>query len=240
MKPKGAQVALLGGGRCSLDGRAHGGHLPHRGGLGHLYTVVACSPTRMEALEGDRLASLYLVALACGLRQGEAIGQHWEHVDLEGSGTLRVVSQETPDGEGPPKTKASKRTVLLPEVCVTALERWRRRQLEERLALGPAYEDNGLVWPDEAGRPLKHRNLRRHFHKVREQAGIRHVRFHDLRHSAATLLLAQGVPPRTIMAVLGHTDPQMFLRYSHVSEELAREAADAADRIFGGQGGGRK
>ncbi|MDP8961512.1 MAG: tyrosine-type recombinase/integrase [Actinomycetota bacterium] len=190
----------------------------------------------LEALEGDRLASLYLVALSCGVRQGEAIGLKWDRVDLDRP-AMHIVEQQTPYGPGPPK--ARRRTVLLPGVCVTALERWRRRQLEERLRLGPAYEDWGLVWPDKRGRPLVDSTLRRHFHRIREKAGLRHVRFHDMRHSAASLLLAQGVPARVVMEVLGHSAAAMFLRYSHVSRELAEEAAQAMDDLFGGRDGGR-
>lgn len=192
----------------------------------------------LAVLEGDRLQSLYTVALACGVRQSEAIGLRWDKVDLEDRSML-IDWQWTQLGEGPPKAKGSRRLVALPDVCMIALRAHRTRLLEERLQVGGGWEENGLVWPDELGRPLKHRNLRRHFHRAREAADLRHVRFHDLRHSAATLLLAQGVPAAVVMSVMGHTDPRMFLHYSKVSEELRRDAADAVDRAFSGRPGGR-
>lgn len=191
----------------------------------------------LDAVAGHRLASLYAVALAVGLRESEAIGLRWSDVDLD-AGTLAVTRQRkrTPSGEvyeGKPKTRASARQMRLPDFAVQALRRHRREQAEERLQLGADWEDNDYVWPSKVGTALGHRNLLRHLYRLCEEAGIRRVSFHTLRHSAATLMLAQGVPERVIMDVLGHSTLAMIVRYQHVNDALRDQAADAMDRALG-------
>lgn len=184
---------------------------------------------------GHRLESLYRVALSLGLRQGECIGLRWEDVDLE-AGTISVVRQITRTNtgkivEGDPKTPRSRRTLRLPQVCIDALKAHRIRQNAERLA-AYRWEDHGLVWPSKVGTPISARNLLRHLHGTCDAAGLPRVSFHSLRHSAATFLLAQDVPDRIIMDVLGHTDARQLSRYAHVTDSLRQDAADAMDRTF--------
>jgi site-specific recombinase XerD len=105
------------------------------------------------------------------------------------------------------------------------------RQEAER-AEAIVWTDRDLVWPSETGTPLSPSNLRRLLNRQCELAGIRQVTFHTLRHSAATLLLAQGVPSAVILDVLGHQDVRMLRRYQHVTDSLRQEAADAIDRTF--------
>ena len=130
----------------------------------------------------------------------------------------------------PPKTTKSRRTIPLPAVVIQALRRHRTHQLEERLRLGQKWDDHGLVFTGELGQPLYGPNVTRRFQGILEAAGLPHMRFHDLRHSCASLLLAQGVPLSTIQEVLGHSS-YAFTRdvYAHLSEELKRDAASAMD-----------
>lgn len=202
--------------------------------------IVPLDPAEARALlasvSGHRLSSLYTVAIAVGVREGEAIGLRWDAVDLS-AGTLTVTRQRTRTNRGKaldrkPKS-GSGRTIALPDVCVQALLEHRKRQAGERLRLGPAWKDHGLVWPSEVGTPLGARNLLRHLHGSCERAGIRRVSFHALRHSAASFLLAQGVAETVIMDVLGHSSRAMLARYAHVTDGLRREAADAMDRVLG-------
>ena len=128
----------------------------------------------------------------------------------------------------------SRRGLALPEAVVRALRAHRSRQLEERLASGAAWQDLGLVFTTYDGRPLQATHvLTGSFHRIRGKAGIDRLRFHDLRHSAATLLLAQGVPQRVVMEQLGHSTLAMTQRYTHVVPQLMNDAAAAMDRALG-------
>jgi integrase len=188
--------------------------------------------------EGHRYHSLYLTAVACGLRRGEVLGLRWQDVDLDAR-RLQVRQQvTTPGGNGHPqvgplKTRSSRRTVAIPHVVADALRERRQQWLAERMAAGELWQETDLIWSTEVGTPVYPRNLVRHLHGACEAAGIRRISFHTLRHSAATLLLAQGVPERVLMDVLGHTTTQMTARYAQVVDDLRGDAADAADRVFG-------
>jgi integrase len=123
----------------------------------------------------------------------------------------------------------------MPAVVVNALKSHRTRQLEERMAAGSAWEDSGLVFTSPIGTPLDPRNVTREFHALLGSAKLPAVRFHDLRHTAATLLLAQGVDPRTIMETLGHSQISLTLNtYSHVLPALQAEAAKKIDAVLRG------
>jgi integrase len=132
-----------------------------------------------------------------------------------------------------PKSARSRRTIRMPQIVITALKAHRKRQLEERMALGNAWQDSGLVFTSPIGTPMEPRNMTREFHKMLKDADVPRVRFHDLRHTAATLLLAQGVDPRTIMETLGHSQISLTLNtYSHVLPALQAEAAAKLDAIL--------
>ncbi len=191
----------------------------------------------LDAARGDRLEASYSVAIPLGLRQGEIIGLRWSDVDFDAK-RLHVRSQlQWVRGKGfvlsEPKWH-SKRALALPEITLRALRAHRVRQAEERLRAGTTWQDHGLVFTTEIGTPISATNLlKRSFKPILARAGItKHVRFHDLRHSAATLLLAQGIPLKVVAGVLGHSTTRVTERYAAIVPELAQEAAAAMDRAL--------
>jgi integrase len=190
----------------------------------------------LAAVRGDRLEALYGVVLALGLRQGEALGLRWEDVDLEGRRLIVANALQRVDGKlalVPPKTRRSRRTIELPAIAVTALRAHKIRQVEERLLAGGRWRDTGFVFTSTIGTPLAGPNVTKRFQRLLAAADLPRLRFHDLRHSCATLLLVQGVPARVIMEILGHSSISLTMNtYSHVMPSLKREAADAMDRVF--------
>ena len=133
-----------------------------------------------------------------------------------------------------PKTASGRRLVVLPRLAANALKAHRRRQAELRLRMGPAFEDLDLVFPNAVGRPLERQNLmRRSFKPLLAKAGLPDIPFHGLRHSAATLLLSEGVHQRIVQERLGHSSSAITQDlYSHVAPSLQEDAADKIDRLF--------
>jgi len=192
--------------------------------------------TFLHSLKGDRLEALYSVALTMGLRQGEALGLRWQDVDLE-LGYLRVSKQlQRIDGRlqlVEPKTTRSRRSLAMPALIVAGLREHRTRQEAERRLAGARWADAGFVFTTSSGKPLDGTAISKQFHHHLETAGLAQRRFHDLRHSCATLLLVQGVSPRVVMEVLGHSQIGLTMNtYSHVIPELRREAANRMDHLL--------
>jgi integrase len=190
----------------------------------------------LDAVRGDRLEALYSVGLALGLRQGEILGLRWADVDLEG-GTIRVTQAlQRVNGRldfVEPKSLSSRRTIPMPATVARALRAHRPWQLEERLAAGARWRESDLVFTTSLGTPLDSRNITRRFQVALERAGLPRLRFHDLRHTAASLMLAQGVPARVVMETLGHSQISLTMNtYSHVVPALQREAADRMEAIL--------
>lgn len=190
----------------------------------------------LAAMKGDRLEALYSVALTMGLRQGEALGLCWKEVDLD-MGYLRVSKQlQRFGGETrlvEPKTTRSRRTLALPASIARALKEHRDRQLEERSAAGDKWTETGLVFTTSKGQSIDATKISKDFHRHLDRAGLAQRRFHDLRHSCATLQLVQGVSPRVVMEVLGHSQISLTMNtYTHVLPELRRQAADRIDELL--------
>jgi integrase len=181
--------------------------------------------------EGDRLQVLLLLALNTGMREGEVLGLTWRAVDLD-AGTVSVVASLGPTKAGlalgTPKTKSSQRTIAIDGRVVAALRRRRTAQLEERLAAGPAWQEHDLVFATKAGGPIWARVLLRDwFRPLLRRAGLpTAVRFHDLRHTFASIALARGIHPKIVQEMLGHSTIAVTLDiYSHVAPGLQRDAA---------------
>jgi integrase len=184
----------------------------------------------LKAVRGDRLEALYVLAITTGMRQGELLGLRWQDVDLERR-QLQLVRQL--------KTRQSRRAVVLPQLAATALVDHRVRQAAEREQQGVLWEDHGLVFPNTVGRPLNPHNLRqRSFFPLLARADLPRIRFHDLRHSCATLLLSEGVHPKIVSDLLGHSQIGITLDlYSHVTATMQAVAAEAMGRLLGDQDG---
>lgn len=190
----------------------------------------------LEAINGERLEALFTTAIALAYRQGEALGLQWADVDLEaGTLTIRQALQRV-DGKLRliPTKKDKVHTVRLPAITVSALAAHRLRQDQERLLAGSAWHEKGFVFTSSIGTPVDARGVIRCFHAIlRRHPELPRIRFHDLRHSAATLLLAQGVSPKYISDLLGHSQVSFTMQtYAHVLPHVQREAASKMDEIL--------
>lgn len=195
----------------------------------------------LEAAKGTPLHMPILLAVATRMRRGEILALRWQDVDLD-AGTISVCRslEQTKAGLSfkEPKTARSRRVVVLPTFAVEALRRHRVQQVEHRLQFGPAYQDHGLVCALDHGAPAAYR-LSSDWPALLEKAGLPHVRFHDLRHSHATMLLAQGVHPKIVSERLGHSAIGITLdTYSHVLPAMQQEAAAKLDSLFKATGNG--
>ncbi len=171
-----------------------------------------------------------------GLRLGESLGLRWSDINFEdGSLSVRIALQRV-DGTlqlVEPKSASSRRTIALPQIALEALRAHRTRQLEERLLAGEQWRESGLVFTTSDGKPLDARNVFRGFQRLLIRTGLPHLRLHDLRHACATLLIAQGVRPRVVMEILGHSQISLTMNtYGHVTHALQRDAAARVDAVF--------
>lgn len=190
----------------------------------------------LDAARGRRNAARWSVALALGLRQGEALGLQWEYVDLE-AGTIRARWGLTRvDGElvlRDVKSRAGRRTIKLPATLLAEMKAHRAAQNAERLAAGSHYDDQGFVFAKEDGRPTSPTTDWNQWKALLAAAGVSDRRLHDARHTAATLMLAQGVPPRVAMEILGHSRITVTSKYQHVLDEMHDDAAAKMEGLWG-------
>ena len=179
---------------------------------------------------------LVYVAVMTGLRMGELLGLRWRDVDLDaGRISVRQTCQWLPKRGfifRQPKTYRSARPVSVADRVVERLRRQRLMQAEERLAAGSAYDNNDLVFANAVGKPIHPNRLREAWARIGVQAGLR-LRFHDLRHIHASLLLQQGVHPKVVSERLGHSTVAVTLDiYSHVVPSLQVEAASQLEELL--------
>lgn len=189
----------------------------------------------LEHIKSDRYAVAWELALA-GLRRGEISGLRWEDVDLKAntiSITRNRVAFAKTISEGSPKSRASRRKLPLPEHLAATFRSVKAIQAQDRLRLGEAYEASGYVVVDEAGRPLTPNLLTWRWGKMLEDAGVRHIRLHDARHTRGTLMhLLDGVPVAVIAAWLGHASAAFTLStYVHSQPEALEAAAQSFARV---------
>ncbi|MGO9028636.1 MAG: tyrosine-type recombinase/integrase [Acidimicrobiales bacterium] len=185
----------------------------------------------LKSVRGYRLEALYITLLYLGLRSGEALGLRWSSVDLA-AGTLTVQRALRRERNklfiGEVKTATSRRSVNLPEPVVKSLRRHKSRQAKERRIAGSSWTDMDLVFPNEVGTPIDPSNFRRDFNAACERAGLGHWHPHELRHSAASLMLAQNVPLEVVADILGHSSIRMTADvYGHIRSPQREAAAKA-------------
>jgi integrase len=203
----------------------------------------------MTGVAGHRLEAVFVTMLGTGLRRGEALALKWSDVDLT-KATLTVARQlrredgpinpETGKHEGgslvliDPKTEKSRRQVDLPSFVVTALRAHKARQAAERLKVGASWQESGYVFTSGIGTALDPRNVSRQFSDVAARVGLGTWHIHELRHSAASLMIAQGQPIEVVSAVLGHSSIRMTVdTYTHIAPSGRKAAAAAMDEVLG-------
>ena len=199
----------------------------------------------LSAEETAPLRPLLALAVATGMRQGELFALRWSDVDLRAAHLVvrRALVRAAAGGAefAEPKTAGSTRRVELSTTAVDALrEQWRRQQEDKRRASNRAWRDLDLVFTNRFGSPLNPQNtVQRQFYPLLEKLGLPKIRFHDLRHTAATLLLAAGVHPKIVSEMLGHSDTGITLDlYSHVIPGLHQRAAAAFDDLLAAEADG--
>jgi integrase len=202
----------------------------------------------LDSIGGERLYALFHLAAYCGLRRSELAGLGWADVDLTRR-RLHIREAQVDNALDSTKSDDSDRQVAMDEGTAALLAAWRKTQLAERLAWGPAWTDTGRVFTREDGNALRPgwisqrfgalaeragapprpgRGAARNAPKPLERAGLPPIRFHDLRHGTATMMLAAGQPPRVISDVLGHATVAFTMDvYTEVAEALADAAAEA-------------
>ena len=190
----------------------------------------------LKSLENDRWSAIYYLACT-GMRKGEILGLPLKALDLDKGYLMVIQTLQYLPGEGtlvlPPKTDKSKRLIRLPEFIKEALRAHLTRR--ETLSQGPLWKEQGFVFTTDIGTPVSPRNLVRHFKVKLQRAGLPDIRFHDLRHTVASLLLAEkNVHPKFVSELLGHSSVTVTLnRYTHVINPMNTVVADSLDEIMG-------
>ena len=187
----------------------------------------------------DRLFPLWLVAASTGARRGELLALRWSDMSfspprMEISRTLTSIAYRLSFSE--PKTKRSRRSVPLDAQTASVLRSWKAVQAEEKMALGAAYSDQGLVFANPMGEPIHPDRMTQMFSAHVRKAGLPRISLHGLRHSHASILLRAGVHPKVVQQRLGHSTVALTLdTYSHLIPAMEEEAAElGAALVFGG------
>lgn len=173
----------------------------------------------LAVIREERLFALYLCAVVLGMRRGELLGLAWSAVDLDAGRltvrqTLTVVNGRLSFQR--PKTRTSRGVMPLPGVVVEALRAHRERQEKEQVDAGREWADSGLVFTTPAGRPIPPATLGKQWRDLRDRVGLGGLRFHDLRHTCVSLLLALGVPSHVVREIAGHSDIKVTMTvYAH-------------------------
>ena len=209
----------------------------------HRSPVVVWSPEQLReflsSIRDDRLYALFHVVALTGMRRGEVCGLRWEDVDFD-SRVVRVRQQVVQLAGrchiGPPKTKSGTRTIALDRGTAEVLRAHRCRQNLERDRWGDAWVDSGLVFTREDGTLLLPNHVTYHFRALVQRAGLPIIRFHGLRHTAASVALAAGVAMKTVSDRLGHSSTAITADlYTHVSPAVAQDAADRIAEVIAGR-----
>ena len=191
----------------------------------------------LEAAHGHRLEALLTVAVTTGMRRGELLGLRWQDIDFTNRSLyIRRTANYYPGFghvENEPKTLRSRRKVVLPQFVIETLKRHRVTQDELRQKVGSAWHDYDLVFCNTLGSYQETQYLGDLLRALLKEAGLPPIRFHDLRHSAATIMLSMGVHPKVVQELLGHSNISMTMdTYSHVLPSMQQEAMDRLNDLF--------
>jgi integrase len=197
----------------------------------------------LEVAKSEREYTVYVLFLTYGLRLGEATGLRWSDIDFDNNILhIRQQLRRLKGGvihQGPPKTQSSKRSSPLLAAVAASLRQYRATQAQARSAWeaeGNTWEnlegDEAAIFTTKTGRPIHHTEIRRVFYRLCDQNGIRHIKLHDLRHTATTLLENLGIPPKDVQAILGHGDLRTTRIYEHSDIEAKRRALEVLEGQF--------
>jgi integrase len=198
--------------------------------------MISKSTHLLLVARGDRNEVLYHLAVVTGMRQSELLALKWSDLDWQKQ-TLRIQRQlKRGDHQNgyftAPKTKAGKRTISLGAITITQLRKHYERQRLERLAANEGWKENDLIFPSTIGTPIDQHNLLKAFKRLVHIAGLPEIRFHDLRHTAASLMLNHGIPAIVVARRLGHSKVSITLdTYGHLMPEMQNEAAELMDEL---------
>jgi integrase len=200
----------------------------------------------LEAVRGDRFEALYILAITTGMRQGEMLGLQWSDVDLDNRKitifrALHRTKRRHDDSDPTawftlrqPKTQGSRRTIEIPEVTAEALRRHRDLQNGLKSVAGSSWHEQKLLFTTKFGTPVDTSNVLHDFQRILKRAHMQKMRFYDLRHTHASLLIGEGVHPKKIAERLGHASIKLTMDlYGHLFEGSDRESAERMQRIFG-------
>jgi integrase len=205
------------------------------------YEAAILSPEQSKVfltyLIGKRHETLFTLALTMGLRRGEILALRWCDLDFEKTSLEVRHSLERVKGEGlrlsEPKSARARRELRIPQVCLTSLIAHKSAQEKQRLWAGSKWQEGGFVFTTSLGTPIHPDDLSRALPAALTAAKLPKVRFHDLRHSCASLLLSLGVHAKLVQETLGHSSYQLTMdTYSHMIPALRNEVADRMDEIF--------
>lgn len=185
----------------------------------------------------DQYYSLYYLAIHTGMRQGELLGLKWIDVNWENSSLVVQRQVIRVRGEGfhftKPKSRLGNRTIVLGQGAIKILKNQKMVAKEKRTNSGDAWTDYDLVFPTNVGTPILDSNLRRGFRNTLKWAGLSKIRFHDLRHTAASLMLNNGIPLMVVSRRLGHSKPSITLDvYGHLIPSKQQDAAELMDKVL--------
>ncbi|MBT3320753.1 MAG: site-specific integrase [Anaerolineae bacterium] len=201
------------------------------------YLTEAQVKVLLGAVDETRYSALYYLAVTTGLRQGELLGLKWSDFDW-GNKRFQVQRQlQRITGKGlvfsEPKTKAGKRSIAIGKIAIKKLRRHQEILCFQREISGDRWQENDLVFPSTIGTPLGPRNLSTHFYNLLIEIDLPKIRFHDLRHTAATLMFKQGVHPKVVQERLGHSSIVLTMdTYSHVIPSMQEDVADILDKAL--------
>ena len=188
------------------------------------------------AAQGTRYEALFWLAVSTGLREGELLGLRWSDLDWK-THSLHVQRQlQRLDGQyvfPEPKSAAGRRVIVVGETMIQKLRAHLNILEAERREAGDRWQENDLIFSSSLGTPWDKRNMFKYYKIFLKKAGLPDIRFHDLRHTAATLMLQQGVHPKIVQERLGHSDITLTLNtYSHVLPAMQEEAASKLDELL--------
>ncbi|WP_325098818.1 tyrosine-type recombinase/integrase [Bacillus atrophaeus] len=189
----------------------------------------------LDATKNDRLFTLFRLALMTGMRRGEILGLRWKDIRFD-LNTVTIHQTLSSDGKTimqGAKTRSSRRTINIDKTTMEALSVLKERVLEEKRRFGEGYPDYDLVFCTKYGTPLAPPNVRRTFKQISNEANLPPIRFHDLRHTHATLLFEKRIPIKVISERLGHSSINVTLNvYAHVLPHMQAEVVDLLDKTF--------